>query len=313
MSMVHRWCLPDPFRGTGIAVAGYAGGHGGFQDNWLVNVGRASGTGGCSHRLIGGHPVCTAVPDWPRHRVRVAVLDGMGGQSLGRCAAETAAARLATLPPLDSTTVLRSAVIEVHATLQTWLGGPGRGGTTLVLVELDLATNTAMLVHVGDSRAYCHSPGAVGVCTETVQGLDNWTALTHDHRVAEFAWRDGELDDGAYNTILRTPTQRLAQAVGFGSMGAFSRRERRINPALRIDAPPLPHADIAEWRLGAGDRLVLASDGVFTDPDLVQPLFNTGCAQAAAETLAARTGPANNHLSDDATMLTVALDGPTVA
>lgn len=255
------------------------------EDNFLILL------GGRGWRLRSGclTPVTppAIAPDWAGDRwLRLAVLDGVGGAAGGRLMAEQATALLAAAPPQDSPKAMREMVRQLHEQLTVRAGGAGISGSTLVLADIDLVSHSATVANVGDSRAW-------------LAHRSNIHPLTYDHRAAEFAYRDGDLGWNEYLRIVGTKTNRLSQALGFGSHLAMARDEKIINPRLRIDlAEDLPddrasHADAFSIALGEGDALLLGSDGVLSAPnfaDWVRELVIDGRPLCAAVHQAA-TGP----------------------
>ena len=234
------------------------------QDNYLLL------SDGQARLLRDGEPISEAVPKWPAQRLRVAVFDGMGGHRDGRQVAEAAAMAAARIPPQDSAAATRAAILQLHRELAAQFsdsgagfnGSAGRPGTTLVWVELDQRSGRGWLASVGDSRVYGSGTGTGG-----------WQPLSHDHSLAEFSWRDGELDREEYRRLTSNGEQRLAQALAYGSWG-IRYDDRGLKPflhdeALRLDlASELPaelagHADIQALQLQQGRSLLLASDGLW--------------------------------------------------
>ena len=230
------------------------------QDNYLLLQPLAESA--LAQMLVDGTVHESAIADWPARRVKLALFDGMGGHRGGREIAEAAVKAVAESPAQHDPAGLRQTIQQIHALLGQRFPGIDRDspGTTLVWVELDLDSGCGLLAHVGDSRAYRLAQ-------------EQWSALTHDHTIAEFNWRDGELDDQRYQEARRMGSQRLAQAMGYGSWGVLA-DARGVKPfrrctRLRLDLPKeLPpaiqhHADVQALQLQPGEVLLLASDGLW--------------------------------------------------
>ncbi len=256
-----------------IAAASARGPRSENQDNFLVILPNEAGRGR-AWRLQGERIADSPVARWPWNGVRVAILDGLGGHANGRVASESLANALSVLPFQIEPSSLRTEVREVHRALRDILPGPDdhRGGSTLVMLDLNLATGMAVRLHVGDSRGY-------------LWHRRRWHRLTYDHRASEFAWRDGDLSAADYARLHHDIGCRLAQAVGFGSLGAVSRGEHAVNATLRIDLAKdiadsaVDHADAARLRIGHSDHLLLATDGLLGDDGgnrLLAALAGTG-------------------------------------
>jgi protein phosphatase len=171
-----------------------------------------------------------------------AVADGMGGHKAGDVAAWLA---IRNLPDLIDTArekagsgsvqaAVEQAVIQlselVHAESLDDEDLEGMG-TTLVLALVD--DGTALIVHVGDSRAYLLRNGELGM-------------LTADHCVAAELIRLGMNPQEAAE---HPHGHRLTQAIGIAT---------RVRPSF------------AEVEAEAGDRLLLCSDGLTNMIDDVQ-------------------------------------------
>ena len=253
----RRWLASDDT--LQAAVASLRGQRAENQDNYLLFC------DGQARLMRDGEPVTIVMPQWPSHRLRVAVFDGMGGHRDGRQVAEAAAEAMAGIPPLKNAADTRAAVLQLHHQLADRFARRHRQdnpGTTMVLAELDRRSRRGWLVSVGDSRVYRYRSA----------GTD-WQQLTHDHTLAEFNWRDGDLDAAEYHRLRADGGQHLAQALAYGSWGIrYDDRSLKPfvhHPDLRLDlAGELPaerfeHADVKPLELAEGDYLLLASDGLW--------------------------------------------------
>ena len=203
------------------------------------------------------------VAAWPPTHARLAVADGMGGHARGREMAEAVVEKLLTVPPCLTPADMRTAIIDLHQTLTELF--PGKGdkspGSTLVMADICLRSRQAVLLNIGDSRAFL------------LRG-DKRLQLTHDHHSAEFAWRDGELERDDYELQLNAGARRLVQALGYGSVGivkdADGYKPFRFMRPIRLDLKQeLPdaladHADVFTLKLQTDDLLLLATDGLWS-------------------------------------------------
>ena len=181
-----------------------------------------------------------------------AVADGMGGHRAGEVASATAIETLKAAylggQRLDQAVVAANAAVFAKAADDpAWQGM----GTTLTAVALE-GDSTALLGHVGDSRAYLMRDGAV-------------TQVTDDHSLVEQLVREGRL----------TPEQ-------------AQRHPQRaiITRALGIDAEV--EVDTYRVDLRPGDRLLLCSDGLtnmLSDDTIASTLRRHTDPQQAADTL----------------------------
>jgi serine/threonine protein phosphatase PrpC len=180
-----------------------------------------------------------------------AVADGMGGHRAGEVASATAieALKAAFLggQPVDAAVAAANAAVFAKAAEDAALRGMG---TTLTAVAL--RDSTALLGHVGDSRAYLMRDGAV-------------TQVTDDHSLVEQLVREGRL----------TPEE------------AQKHPQRAIiTRALGIDA----NVEVDTYRvdLRAGDRILICSDGLtnmLSDETIAGTLRRHPDPQQAADTL----------------------------
>ena len=119
------------------------------QDNFLTVDGL-----GQAHLLWHEQETRPRLANWPTGHRRLAVLDGMGGHSNGREAAEKAIEGLLGLPAAADLAQLSEALNALHQQLYQEFHTAGlETGCTLVLLEIP-PRGPAMLFHVGDSRLY---------------------------------------------------------------------------------------------------------------------------------------------------------------
>ncbi len=240
------------------------------QDNFLII--RTDMNGGQARYLKNQKPLDTRMKDWPPTHARLAATDGMGGHAFGREMAEAVVEKLLTVPPCSTPAEMRTAVISLHQTLADLF--PAKGdkspGSTLVMADICLRSRQAVLLNIGDSRAFL------------LRG-EKRRQLTHDHHAAEFAWRDGELERDNYEMQLNAGARRLVQAVGYGSVGIVKdvdgHKPFRFVQSIRLDLKEdLPdaldaHADVFTFQLRTGDLLLLATDGLWSAaPDALWPV-----------------------------------------
>jgi PPM family protein phosphatase len=158
----------------------------------------------------------------------VAVADGMGGHRAGEVASATALESLRGA--MAAGRPLRDAIVDANdAVLEKSVSDQQLRGMGTTLTAGTLGTDGNLVIgHVGDSRAYLLHDGEL-------------TQITDDHSLVEEMVRTGEL----------TPEQ------------AESHPQRSIiTRALGID--PEVDVDVYPVQLGAGDRILLCSDGLTT-------------------------------------------------
>jgi protein phosphatase len=180
-----------------------------------------------------------------------AVADGMGGHRAGEVASATAIDALKTAylggQRLDRAVEAANAAVFARAAEDAALRGMG---TTLTAIALQ--DSTALLGHVGDSRAYLMRDGAV-------------TQVTEDHSLVEQLVREGRL----------TPEE------------AQNHPQRAIiTRALGVDVDV--QVDTYRIDLKPGDRLMICSDGLtnmLSDDTIAQTLRRHADPQQAADTL----------------------------
>jgi protein phosphatase len=181
-----------------------------------------------------------------------AVADGMGGHRAGEVASATAIDTLQAAfgggNPIDRAVAAANAAVFAKAADDAALRGMG---TTLTAVALR-PDGTAILGHVGDSRAYLMRDGAV-------------TQVTDDHSLVEQLVREGRLSP---EEAQHHPQRAI------------------ITRALGVD----PDVEVDTYRvdLKPGDRLLICSDGLtgmLSDETIAATLRRHADPQQAAETL----------------------------
>ncbi len=198
------------------------------------------------------------LPDWPAGHWRVAVLDGMGGHSHGREAAQRAAEGLLDLPATSDLDQLSRGLTALHAKLYQEFQNAGlETGCTLIVLEIP-AEGPALLFHVGDSRVYA-------VNREQVQ------CLTVDHVPATHLALLGLMDNAHWlQQVHIRPNSQISQAFILGStLGVTDLQADAIGPELF----ELHDGNLPLFLRGMGDRrlltlesnwiYLLASDGLW--------------------------------------------------
>ncbi len=243
--------LPFPYPRPRAAARSYQGAREENQDNYLIVDGAGRAT-----FLVAGREHRRQLSYWPRDHWRFCVLDGMGGHRDGGVFVDAALQALLQEPfgPRRAAR-RRNRLYAIHQALyQRYHLGPDSPGCTLVWADLR-PDGTLHLLNLGDSRAWLWRDRA-------------WRLLTRDHTEAEFLQRDGDPPRGD------APERAISQALGFGSFGLLrdprGHKPPRASGQLRLDLPgELPadrrqHADLVTLRLQRGDRLLLASDGLWS-------------------------------------------------
>jgi len=181
-----------------------------------------------------------------------AVADGMGGHRAGEVASATAIETLKAAyvggQPIDEAVESANAAVFAKAADDDALRGMG---TTLTAIALE-GDSTALLGHVGDSRAYLMRDGAVA-------------QVTDDHSLVEQLVREGRLSpEEAQNHPQRAI---ITRALG-------------IDPEVEVDTYRVD--------LKPGDRLLICSDGLtnmLSDDTIAVTLRRYADPQQAADTL----------------------------
>jgi len=239
------------------------------QDNYLIIQKEKNQV--IARYLNDEKPISQPLPDWPDNMIRIAVADGMGGHANGRQIAEQLVSELLQLPPQYTPEAMKQHIIDIHHRLFDTFNlnhDDKSPGTTLVMADIHRQTGQAVLINVGDSRAYLIQPRRFRKKLPVIH------QLTKDHSFAEFAWRDGEIDQTTYNNNLNVQHSRLAQAVGFGSRGLLKDEEGfkpfqpdkglRIDLANDLSTKLKSHADAFQITIKSNDILMLSSDGLWS-------------------------------------------------
>jgi protein phosphatase len=181
-----------------------------------------------------------------------AVADGMGGHRAGEVASATAIETLKSAfaggRPIDQAVAAANAAVFAKAADDDALRGMG---TTLTAVAVEDG-RTAVLGHVGDSRAYLMRDGTV-------------TQVTDDHSLVEQLVREGRLSP--------EEAQRHPQR-------AIITRALGVEPQVEVDTYRVD--------LEPGDRLLICSDGLtnmLSDETIALTLRRHADPQQAADTL----------------------------
>lgn len=223
------------------------------QDNYLVVDGQ-----GQARFLWREQETMMQLRDWPPGHQRLAVLDGMGGHSNGREAAERTVEGLLDLPAACTLDQISDGLTALHRRLYREFQEAGlETGCTLILLEIPI-TGPALLFHVGDSRFYA---------------IDSRQArcLTVDHVPATHLAMLGLLDSAQWREqVHRRPNSQISQAFILGStLGVPSLHVETIGAELF----ELHEGNLPLFLRGLSDRrtltlepertYLLASDGLW--------------------------------------------------
>lgn len=212
---------------------------------------------GCARFLQSQREARQTLADWPAGHRRLAVLDGMGGHSYGREAAELTVAGLLALPAAADLATLAAGLEGLHRQLRRTMHDAGNEpGCTLTLVEIP-PTGPALLFHVSDSRLYRIN-------------ADRAVCLTIDHVPATRLALRGQLDAAQWQTLVHERNGfQITQAFVLGN---------NLDPALAetelsADLYELHAGNLPPFLQGLGDRrtldlvsgvvYLLASDGLW--------------------------------------------------
>ena len=215
------------------------------QDNFLLINSR-----GRARFLWNEKDAQLQLPDWPHGHRRIAVLDGMGGHSHGREAAEKTVEGLLELSAVTDLAQLSNELNILHRRLYQEFRTAGlETGCTLILLEIP-PRSPAMLFHVGDSRMYA-------IDSRNVQ------CLTVDHVPATHLAILGLLDGAQWLQQVHVQTSsQISQAFVLGStLGATNFYAEAIEEGLY----ELHEGNLPLFLHGLNDRrlLSLESDRVY--------------------------------------------------
>jgi serine/threonine protein phosphatase PrpC len=216
------------------------------QDNYLFITPK-----GQYEHLIAEKKNSGIINNWPEGHLRLVVADGMGGHNNGRQAAEAVVKALLELNFQSDPQALQDELTIIHNQLfEQFHQGARTPGSTLVMADI-APDGKAVIANIGDSRAYLYHNNA-------------WKLITRDHSEAEFAYRDNEINDTDYARSLLTNTNRIVQAMVFGSSGIIANnkgiKSRQHLQELRIEL----EKDVFTQQIESGDVLMLASDGLWS-------------------------------------------------
>lgn len=208
-----------------------------------------------------------------------AVADGMGGHRAGEVASATAIETLQAAylggRPIDRAIEEANSAVFARAAGNAELRGMG---TTLTAIAVD--GGTAVLGHVGDSRAYLLRDGAV-------------TRVTDDHSLVEQLVREGRLSpEEAQNHPQRAV---ITRALG-------------VDPEVQVDTYQVD--------LRPGDRLLICSDGLtnmLSDDTIGVTLRRHADPQQAADTLVDMANQAGGDDNITVVILDALADGGPAA
>ena len=216
------------------------------QDNYLI-----ISTQGQYEYLLNEKKQSGKLDHWPAGFFRLAIADGMGGHNNGRQASEAVIQALLKLEFQKNPEPLRDELLKIHNKLfDQFHQGVRTPGSTLVMADIDPDGN-AVIANIGDSRAYLYQNA-------------KWKLLSRDHSEAEFAYRDKEISEQDYANSLLQNTNRIVQAMIFGSSGIIADssgiKHKQHLQELRVEL----EKDVLTQQIKAGDVLMLASDGVWS-------------------------------------------------
>ncbi len=220
------------------------------------------------------------------------VSDGMGGECAGELAAQIvietlplllrqALADISDLSDLQVIEQARGVLADLsHHVRHESQGQPGLDGMGATVVLTLIRDQTALIAHMGDSRAYLFRDGRL-------------EQLTRDHSLVQLLLDCGEI----------TP----AEAVHHPSRGQLTR-------FIGMTGEPLPEARVLE--LHSGDRLLLCSDGLtgmLTDDEVRTILTENVSPTTACERLVAAANAAGGRDNLTAVIVAAVDNEPNIA
>lgn len=235
------------------------GGRAQNEDNFLIIDGN-----GNARFLKDQRESAVHIPGWQNGHVRLAILDGMGGHSFGREAAERTVQGLLAIPATTNLGTLSDQLEKLHLRLHREMHVNGaEPGCTLTLLEIP-ASGPALLFHAGDSRLYAVN-------------AEKTEFLTVDHVPATKFALFGMLDAAEwYRQVHELSGYQISQAFVLGnSLNTKDFYSDRLDNGL----VELHDGNLPPFLQGLGDRrtlslqpdvvYILASDGLW---HLSQPL-----------------------------------------
>jgi len=204
-----------------------------------------------------------------------AVADGMGGHRAGEIASRVALSELLATAPrsVDAKALARGVRAANRAVIESAAKSRTRTGMGTTLTAAMVDGTYVAVAHVGDSRAYLLHDGRL-------------TRVTEDHSMVADLVRQGSI------------TEEDAR---------FHPQRSVITRALGSD--PDMVADVFEVRASAGDRLLLATDGLtgmLTDDYIAEILMQERDPESAAAKLIEAANRAGGY--DNITVIVVDLD-----
>lgn len=202
------------------------------------------------------------------------VCDGMGGAKAGNIASETAVKRITEytvnsyrsgLDIIGIEKVLKNAFLSANIEIYDMaLKNPDLSGMGTTAVAVLLKKNTAVIAHIGDSRAY-----------KIAEGI---TQLTTDHSVVQTLIEGGKL----------TPEE-----------AKFHPRKNVITRAIGVEENI--SVDLNEISLNEGEHLLLCTDGLTNcvDTDNIKEIFDKYEGSLVVEKLieAANSGGGSDNIT----------------